>query len=476
MQRSVKNIQTCGAVLWLLGSSAFLIAQENKPAEVKPVESQSAEGEMKLGNKTYKLGHVVAYESTVYNEPRINILMSDRKVPINEIKAALTEGEGSDQSLLLDQPHLKLVFKKSGKVTQFNAIGGGTTISSSSDELKAEFTLENGRIKGQAKLPPEGDGALQRSFEVKYDVALGLDQGPKPVRPAGPVKPTVTGTFKGNGKPAKLAFVSAHPGEPFDDKPSVVLVITEMDHSKEKKPENKAAFGDFGSALIISMHENGKIFGCEVSHSAHQKRPFSSVGAISTGEFDLGDGQVSGLLKTDGEEEFFGETWEVDLKFAAPFVAAASTKPVVVAEKPTAKKSRKSKKKPAETPTEDKPAADNPTEPAADMLSIYDLALPKDATDKEFKTVVKHFAFSSKSDVAGLAKEFSKSLADQGWETDGSDLVTPKSAILRRKRGEASMTIFVKPSDKGSRATMFTEGLDWTKKDETKTEKESQKD
>ena len=32
-------------------------------------------------------------------------------------------------------------------------------------------------------------------------------------KPAGPVKPSVTGTFKGNGKPAKLAFVSARPGE-----------------------------------------------------------------------------------------------------------------------------------------------------------------------------------------------------------------------------------------------------------------------
>src|SRR5260221_14004171 len=47
----------------------------------------------------------------------------------------------------------------------------------------------------------------------------------------------VSGTFKGNGKEAKLAFVTALKGEPYLDKPTIVLVMTEKDHSQEKKPE-----------------------------------------------------------------------------------------------------------------------------------------------------------------------------------------------------------------------------------------------
>ena len=46
--------------------------------------------------------------------------------------------------------------------------------------------------------------------------------------------------FKGNGKEAKIAYVSAHWQEPFSDKPSIMLVFTEKDHSKDKKPDFNA--------------------------------------------------------------------------------------------------------------------------------------------------------------------------------------------------------------------------------------------
>ena len=94
------------------------------------------------------------------------------------------------------------------------------------------------------------------------------------------MKPSVTGTFKGNGKEAKISFVSAHWREPFNDKPSIVLVFTEKDHSKDNKPDFNAAFEKFGSALIISLHEDGGIFGCQVVHSAISKKGFSSTGQI----------------------------------------------------------------------------------------------------------------------------------------------------------------------------------------------------
>jgi hypothetical protein len=162
------------------------------------------------------------------------------------------------------------------------------------------------------------------AFDVHFDVALlrAGDSLPPTVKkkpgPASNVKPSVTGVFKGNGKDAKMACVSAHWREPFSNKPSMVLVFTEKDHSKDKKPDFDAAFGKFGSALIISLHENGDIFGCQVVHTAHQKQGFSSIGTIKTNNFQFADGKVEGELTTDGQAEVFGETWEVNLKFVAP--------------------------------------------------------------------------------------------------------------------------------------------------------------
>src|SRR5881397_89835 len=161
-------------------------------------------------------------------------------------------------------------------------------------------------------------------FDVRFDVAL-LRAGEslpatvaKKPGPAANVKPSVTGVFKGNGKEAKIAQVSAHWREPFSDKPSMVLVFTEKDHSKDKKPDFNAGFGKFGSALVVSLHEDGDIFGCEVAHSALKHQNFSSIGKIQTNNFEYADGKVQGELTTDGPADVFGESWEVNVKFVAP--------------------------------------------------------------------------------------------------------------------------------------------------------------
>jgi len=128
---------------------------------------------------------------------------------------------------------------------------------------------------------------------------------------------TVSGIFKGNGQEAKLACVSAAKGEPLADKPTIVLVFSEKDHTKDKKAQVGAMFGKYGSALIIKVYENGQIVGCQVCHENHKKSGFNSIGDIKMSDFKLADGKIQGKLSTGGEAEAFGEKWEVDIKFQA---------------------------------------------------------------------------------------------------------------------------------------------------------------
>ena len=130
-------------------------------------------------------------------------------------------------------------------------------------------------------------------------------------------EPPVAGLFRGNGTEAKLVFVSAHKGEPNNDRPTIVLIFTEKDHSKETKPRVKAFFGDFGSALLITVTHDGTVIGCDVAHSAHKKSGFSDIGRMKTTDFKLADSKVTGTLTTDGEVDTFGEKWEVKLRFEA---------------------------------------------------------------------------------------------------------------------------------------------------------------
>jgi len=441
----------------VIGGSATLFAQDgSKPENV-------GEGTLMVKGKNYPLKNAVAYETTVDGEEGIAVVLSGPTISsekLNEARKLEKKGESSD----FNRPYVKLEFTKAGEFKGWGAGAGDISLGRRKGDSTGEIKLQNGRAVGKATQPNETEGMFPSGLDVRFDVPLlrageSLPPSKKP-GPAANVKPTVTGVFKGNGKDAKLAYVSAHWREPFSDKPSMVLVFTEKDHSKDKKPDFNAGFGKFGSALIVSLHEDGDIFGCEVAHSALKHKNFSSIGTIKTNDFEYADGQVKGELATDGPADVFGETWEVNLKFVAPLGEIPKEF------QPTASKQ-------AEENATGKPATNEPTtelseksaaKPAKGQLNAKNLAITKDASDVEYKALVEQLGFKSKANVKSVCTELSANLKAQGWTKDGSDLITPASAILKRKRGDAALTIFVKPESGGSEVKMMTEGLAWDEK------------
>jgi len=442
----------------LIGGSATMFAQGGaKPANV-------GEGTVMVKGKNYSLKNAAAYETTVDGEDGIAVVLSGPTISsekINEARKSEKKGEPSD----FRRPYVKLEFTKTGEFKGWGAATGDVSLGRRrGSNATGEIKLQDGRAVGKASQPNETEGMFPSGLEVRFDVPVlrageSLPPSKKP-GPAANVKPTVMGIFKGNGKDAKLAYVSAHWREPFGDKPSMVLVFTEKDHSKDKKPDFNAGFGKFGSALIVSLHEDGDIFGCEVAHSALKHQNFSSIGKINTNDFEYADGQVKGELATDGTADVFGETWEVNLKFVAPLGE-------------TPKELQPAVSKQAEESTPDKPATDEQTielsekpaaKPAGNQLNAKDLALTKDASDIEYKGLVEQLGFKSKANVKSACSELTANLKAQGWTKQGSDLITPASAILKRKRGDAELTIFVKPASGGSEVKMMTEGLAWDEK------------
>ena len=422
--------------------------------------TKAAEGTLMLEKKNYPLKNAVAYETAIDNEPAIAVVLSGQAVSSEKLKEAKeAEKEGMDGDF--NRPYLKLVFKNTGELKYWSAAAGGTMLGRRSGSATGELKLQDGRVSGKASQPNETDSMFPNGFDAHFDVAL-LKAGdslaastPKKFGPAANVKPSATGVFKGNGKDAKLAYVSAHWREPFGDKPSMDLVFTEKDHSKDKKPNLNASFGRFGSALIISLHDDGEIFGCQVVHSAHQKQGFSSMGSIHTNDFTFENGKVEGELTTDGQLDTFGEKWEVKIKFVAPL--GEIPKEYQVAES-TETKQASPKSEESESVEADNRTA---TKPAAPGLNAKDLALTKDATDVEYKSLVEQMSFKSKLPVKSACADLSANLKAQGWAKDGDDLITPNSSILNRKRGSAKLTMFVKPEAGGSEVKMMTEGLSW---------------
>jgi len=455
-----KKFMSLLAAIAIIGGAATLCAQEgSKPAK-------AGEGTVTVKGKNYSLTHALAYETKFNDEEIIAVVLSGQAVSSEELKKAKEEEkEGQDGEF--KRPYIKVEFTKAGALKFWSAGIGDTSLGRrSSGNPTGELKVQDGRVSGKASQPTETEGMFPSGFDVRFDVAL-LRAGeslPATVKkkpgPAANVKPSVTGVFKGNGKDAKLAHVSAHWREPFSDKPSMVLVFTEKDHSKDKKPDFNAAFGKFGSASIISLHEDGDIFGCQVVHSAHQKQGFSSIGQIKTNNFKFEDGRVDGELTTDGQLDTFGETWEVNLKFVAPLGEIPKEFQVADSKKPDEDATDDPEITKLTTKLSEKAAP----EPAKDELNVKDLALTKDASDVEYKELVEHVLFKSKANVKSVCTELTANLKAQGWIKDGSDLITPASSILKRKRGNAELTIFVKPDSGGSQVQIFTDGLSWDEK------------
>lgn len=424
-------------------------------------ESKPAAGKLMMAGKEFALTHFVAYKTKDGDDDVIAVMASDRPFNVTEIKNSLKENDGEDKNYFPSQTYVRVKFDKDGKAVDTTYKSSSFSGSTNSDSLSGEAKVAEGRAIGKTKLATSGKGQFVISFEFEFNVGL-IGTAAEEAQKSNPLfKLGVTGTFKGNGKDAKIAFVSARPGDEFSGKPSIDLIFTERDHSKDPRPSIKASFGDYGSAIVISCHEDGQVFGCQVSHAAHQKRGFSSIGKIELDQFQVAGGQVQGTLSTGGQTDTFGETWEVELKFAAPYkpqVAKTESKPAE--EKPAVASTKPNKVK----PTTDKPAPDSdkpePTKPAA-SLKAKDLALPKGATDVNYKALVEMLDFKCPGDVKTVAAEFSKNLAAQGWKAEAGDLVNANTAILNRKRGEATLTIFIKPAAGGTTVNLHTEGLEW---------------
>src|SRR6476619_7153886 len=201
-------------VMTVICGSATLFAQDGaKPANV-------GERTLMLKSKNYPLKNAVAYETTVDGEEGIAVVLSGPYLSnekLNEARKSEKKGEPSD----FRRPYVKLEFTKAGEFKGWRAGAGDVSLGRRRGDATGEIKLQDGRVIGKANQPNETEGMFPSGLDVRFDVPLlrageSLAPSKKP-GPAASVKPTVTGVFKGNGRDAKLGYVSAHWREPFSD-------------------------------------------------------------------------------------------------------------------------------------------------------------------------------------------------------------------------------------------------------------------
>lgn len=411
------------------------------------------QGSLNVNGRRVAFKSVVAVRGKYSDENRIIVLATGQPVTAGVLQKVKDKDAEENVDAEVNAPYLKANFLEDGSFKTLSGMGAGTSFGMGRGTEQPKATIADGRIRGALKLIETGTFAKEVALD--FDVLIDAEvKAPAPAKLDPPVKPTVSGKFDGNGKPARVKFVWVEEHEPFNDQDAVTLIFTEKDPAASKKPAFDAAFGKLGSALTLNVHRDGGIFGCQVAHSAHIKQGFTSLGQIHMVEFDVAGGNVKGQVSTGKVLDTFGEKWEVDLKFAAPLPDKLRNAPAAV-EKVAMKEPREVSKKEAKAPP-------------SPMIAARKLALPKDAADVQFKQLVKHVQFSSAQNVAAVAGEFSAKLKQQGWKESGRDLMGKTNAILKREQGEAKLTIMIQPTAAGSVVKIFTEGLDWSDGEDTK--------
>src|SRR4051794_34331876 len=128
------------------------------------------EGSMTLSKKTYQLKNAVAYESATGGEPDLTVVLTSAPVSNEKLKKAFA-AEKKGELAEFPSPYLKMVFKTTGELKNFSAVGGGTTVGGSSDGT-GELKVENGRVVGKANAPLDPSTMIPKGFDVRFDVAL----------------------------------------------------------------------------------------------------------------------------------------------------------------------------------------------------------------------------------------------------------------------------------------------------------------
>ncbi|MEZ5460670.1 hypothetical protein [Dokdonella sp.] len=130
----------------------------------------------------------------------------------------------------------------------------------------------------------------------------------------------VEGHYRANGTDAPPKYALAKWGDPYMDKPTTKVILSEKDASKESSPDFSAQMGDLGSAIVITLvasDDGYDVIGAEFAHPALKRSGVSSIGILEARDVVVANGTISGQIVSVADASIFDEPVEIDLKFSA---------------------------------------------------------------------------------------------------------------------------------------------------------------
>ena len=208
------------------------------------------------------------------------------------------------------------------------------------------------------------------------------------------------------------------------------------------KPNVKITFSKEGQVRFFNAYGDGA--------------SVSASGSDLKGQLVVKDARVNGSCTYSPDDKKTGFDAQFDLALIpipqGYFAKVEAEKAMQIEKRAKAEKERKAK----DEQDAAKAAAAELNGPKARSLP-----LPKGATDIEYEKLTGQIRCKCPSDVVTTANYLAQQFKAQGWTAGGKDLIREKSAIMKRTKGEATLSIFVRPAEGATSVQIISKGLSW---------------
>lgn len=251
-----------------------------QPKPKKDHEKLPNKGLITIGDKTYKLENVVAFSTKYADSDVTAIVMTEKPVQPNKLKAALKKKPPSDDFVDF-QPHVKLIFDESDKLIYYFIYADGVSINRGGtpdpEEVTATGNVSDGYASGKVAMLKAGEFFDRRfRFEVTFYAPIENVRTPAPSEPEpepgtlvaedyeGLPIPDNTSNRSSEGSPFRKTIVTTVPA---DLKATLEFYRRELPSRGWKETETaakiepdqaKLAFTGKDGALTLSIERKGK--------------------------------------------------------------------------------------------------------------------------------------------------------------------------------------------------------------------------
>ena len=272
-------------------------------------------GSARMGEKSYELNQMIAYEVISQGEWRTKIVASAKPLKQEKLLALLNK-TGNDEDMEFPEPNIRVEIDADGEIAgvnyQLDGVSGGGNSGTIGDVL-----VEDNRARGTLELEEEGE-FFERTYtwKISFDTDV-LTKGSKPARAAqNPAKLENGGELTLGKGQWKLAHVVAYEARMFDE------VVTKVFISQ--KPINmaklKASLAKDGTDDGVFETQPQVVLQIDDNDSVKQAAIWADNASISSnadleGDATVADGRVRGSAKLSEPGDFFGRKYDFHVSF-----------------------------------------------------------------------------------------------------------------------------------------------------------------